>query len=240
METSLDNLLATFRSKYWWEIPENFVIFDLETTGLNVKKDRILEIGAIHVNKKDFLASGKVDTFECFVKQDSPIPLESQEIHHITDEMVANGLSEHEALTKFFRFCDRKWLLSYNSPFDVGFLLNTGKRCNYPVELEDLESVEDIYKLAKKYINKGLVANKKLHTIAEVIGIKNTNPHRALGDALTSVYVYIFLKQLEFQEVNWESIDAAKRLAAITGKDEAQTIEKYLTDIYSKINSYKP
>ncbi len=236
METSLEDLLTTFRNKFWWEIPENFVIFDVETTGLNVKKDRILEIGAIHVNKKDFLATGKVDTFECFVKQDSPIPLESQEIHHITDEMVANGLSEHEALTKFFRFCDRKWLLSYNSPFDVGFLLNTGKRCNYPAELEDLKSVEDIYKLARKYINKGLVANKKLHTIAEVIGVKNSNPHRALGDALTSVYVYIFLKQLEFQDIHFDFIQTSKRLAAATGQNESQILDNYISHYYSKIN----
>jgi DNA polymerase-3 subunit alpha (Gram-positive type) len=235
MKSSLEDLLITFRSKYWWEIPENFVIFDLETTGLNAKKDRILEIGAIHINKKDFLATGKVNTFECFIKQDSPIPLESQEIHHITDEMVVNGYSEHEALTKFFRFCDKKWLLSYNSPFDVGFLLSTGKRCNYPVELEDLESVEDIYKLAKKYINKGLVANKKLHTIAEVIGIKNTNPHRALGDALTSVYVYIFLKQLEFQDMHSDSLEAVKRMARVTGHNETKSAETYILNYYSKI-----
>jgi DNA polymerase-3 subunit alpha (Gram-positive type) len=235
VESSLEDLLTTFRSKYWWEIPENFVIFDLETTGLNAKKDRILEIGAIHINKKDFLATGKVDTFECFIKQDSPIPLESQEIHHITDEMVVNGYSEHEALTKFFRFCDKKWLLSYNSPFDVGFLLSTGKRCNYPVELEDLESVEDIYKLAKKYISKGLVANKKLHTIAEVIGIKNTNPHRALGDALTSVYVYIFLKQLEFQDMHSDSLEAVKRMAQVTGHNETKSAETYILNYYSKI-----
>jgi DNA polymerase-3 subunit alpha (Gram-positive type) len=236
MEHALQNLLATFRTKYWWEIPGDFVIFDLETTGLNAKKDRILEIGAIHVNKTDFLATGKIDTFECFIKQHAPIPLESQEIHHITDEMVATGLSEYEALSKFFRFCDRKWMLSYNSPFDVGFLLSTGKRCNYPVELEDLESVEDIYKLARKYINKGLVPNKKLHTIAEVIGVNNSNPHRALGDALTSFYVYIFLKQLEFQDMHFDYIKTAKQMAIVTGQNESETLEKLIAHHYSKIN----
>ena len=54
-------LLDTLKGMYWQLVPENFVIFDLETTGLTPRTDTILEIGAIAVNKAKFLETGEVE-----------------------------------------------------------------------------------------------------------------------------------------------------------------------------------
>lgn len=225
-------LLDTFKNMYWWMVPEDFVIFDLETTGLTPRTDRILEIGAIAVNKKNFLETGAVDTFECFVKQDKPIPSEAQRINKISDEMVADGLSELDALAGFFKFCDGKFMLAYNSPFDVKFLNSTARRCKYPIEDEYLESVQDIYKLAKKYIKQDFVPDKRLGTIANAIGVKVEKSHRALVDALTAFYVYMFLKQLEFDHKHWDTIQSIKRMATVTGTDEKILINDLMITLY--------
>lgn len=225
-------LLNTFREMYWWMVPDNFVIFDLETTGITPRRDRILEIGAISINKKTFLENGVIDTFECFIKQEKPIPKEAQRINKITDEMVANGLSEIEALTNFFEFCKGKFMLAYNSTFDVKFLNWAAKRNQFPIEEEYLESVQDIYKLAKKYLKNDRITDKRLITIAEAIGIRAEQSHRALVDAVTAFYVYMFLKQLEFNDIHYDSLQSIKRVAAIVGGSEKEYVDSLMKSLY--------
>lgn len=235
IEESSKKLLDTLRSMYWYEVPDNFVIFDLETTGLRAGTDRILEIGAIAVDKKKFLESGDLETFECFIKQDKPIPKHITKINHITDEMVANGLTETEALNSFFEFSKGNFLLAFNSPFDVNFLNATAKRTNYPIESEELDSVQDIYRLAKKYIPRDQLQNRKLITIAESIGIKTQSSHRALADSLLAFYVYIYLKQIEFGEENADILQSMKRLCIVTGEDEKKFVDNFFKEMYEKI-----
>lgn len=224
--------LASFRNMNWWLVPEHFIVFDLETTGLTPRTDSILEIGAVAVNKTKFLETGEVDVFECFIKQDKPIPIEAQRINHITNEMVKDGYSEYEALTKFFDFCNGRLMLSYNSPFDVKFLNWTSKRCKYAIEQEYLESVEDIYKLAKKYLSSEFAVDKRLSTVADKIGVKTNGYHRALIDSMSALYVYIFLKQVEFNQKHDTLLESSRRLSKLTGLDEKELIRDLLKQIY--------
>ncbi len=223
-----------FKDLYWWLIPDKFVIFDLETTGLLPRRDRILEIGAISIDKEKFLENGFVEVFECFVRQEKSIPSGSQRINHITDMMVKDGYSEYEALKNFFDFCQGNVMFAYNSKFDVKFIEWTARRCNYPIEDEDLESVQDIYKLAKKYISQDFLPNRKLITIAEKIGVKVElgKQHRAGIDSATALYVYIFLKQLEFNEKHFSEIQSAKLLATVSDKNERFWLNDTMTAIY--------
>ena len=58
METkklSLEGQLKFFNNLIWIDIPENFYFIDVETTGLDIRKDKIVEIGAIQINKNEFL-----------------------------------------------------------------------------------------------------------------------------------------------------------------------------------------
>ena len=225
------SILEKLKNFYWWSIPEKFVIFDLETTGIAPRTDRIIEIGAVSIEKSQFLKTGKVDTFQCFIKQDKPIPREAQHINKITDAMVKDGFDEYDAIAKFFEFCEGRQLLCYNSPFDMKFLKWTAKRCNYPIEQEYLESIEDIYKLAKKYLDSEFVPDKRLSTIAEKIGVRCEVSHRALVDSISALYVYLFLKQLAFNDENYELINNSKRLAVVTGCDEKSLVDSVMREI---------
>lgn len=188
--------IAELKKLRWELIPNEFVILDLETSGLDSINDSILEIGAVHFVKSDFLKSGEVTTFQVFIKQDKPIPKEATAINGITDEMVADGDSELDALAKFFDFIGTKRLFAYNSKFDKSFLVQAIQRNNFKY-LRPSFAISDIYALAKKYIHH--LPNRKLATIAKSIGSNQDGAHRAVNDCVMALHVFLYLKNVEFE-----------------------------------------
>lgn len=176
----------------WDCLPNEFIVFDTETTGLTPKTDRIVEIGAILFRKDDYLKTGEVTSFQCFIKQDKPIPADATAINGITDEMVKDGDTEYAALTKFFEFVESRPLFAYNAKFDKDFLLATAKRCDYFDQDFKLE-VEDVIPLVSEVFND--LPNRKLVTVAKRIGRQNAGAHRALNDCVMALHVLIHCKQ---------------------------------------------
>ena len=172
----------------WDCIPDEFVVFDLETTGLTPQTDRIVEIGAILFRKDLYLKSGEVNQFQCFVKQEKPIPKEAIAIHGITDDMVVDGDSEYAALTEFFMFIGNLPLYAYNAKFDKNFIQATAKRCGYFDEDFKFE-VEDVMPLVSQVFDD--LPNRKLQTVAQRIGHPIGNAHRALGDCAMALHLFI-------------------------------------------------
>jgi DNA polymerase-3 subunit epsilon len=189
--------MASIDNKFNWNlIPDEFVIFDVETTGLDFSKDRIIEIGAIIFNKKEYLEKKEVISFQVFIKQEKPIPAEATAINKITDEMVADGDSESIAISKFFDFIGRRRLFAYNAKFDKNFIEQAVKRTGYEV-LRPSFAVTDIYALAKKYIHN--LPNRKLVTIAQHFGYNQTeNAHRAVNDCVMALNSFLALKAVEY------------------------------------------
>jgi|GEM_PF-2704162 len=172
----------------WDCIPDEFVVFDLETTGLTPQSDSIVEIGAILFRKDLYLRTGEVNQFQCFVKQEKPIPKDAIAIHGITDEMVANGDSEYAALTEFFIFIGSLPVYAYNSKFDRDFIRATAKRCGYFDENFKLDA-KDIMPMVSEVFED--LPNKKLTTVAKHIGHPVQNSHRALDDCAMALHVFI-------------------------------------------------
>jgi DNA polymerase III epsilon subunit family exonuclease len=177
----------------WNKVPEEFVVFDLETTGLLPSKSTILEIGAIRFSKSDYLKTGQVDTFQVFVKQDEPIPAEIIKITSITDSMVANGDPLDVALKDFFKFVDGRNLIAYNAEFDEKFIRTCSRRAK--VELPSWFRTECALELARKKLRG--VQNYKLVTIAKAFGIDTDGAHRSLNDCLMTMHVYVNCLHIE-------------------------------------------
>ncbi len=162
-----------------------YVVFDVETTGLSpTGGDRIIEIGAIRVK------NGKViEKFESFINPGRDIPEEAQAINNITPEMVAGAPSAAEILPDFLNFIGGATVAGHNVKFDLSFLAFELAQAGRKLRA-DTPAV-DTLKMAK-----ALLPHLTRHTlshVAQYLGIKITETHRALADVELTVNVLMKL-----------------------------------------------
>lgn len=164
-------------------IGKSIVVFDFETTGLNVSEgEKIIEIGAVK------LVDGKfTERFMCMVDPQMKIPEKITQITGIRDEDVQGANTYDQVLADFYKFTRGAILSGYNVKFDYGFLSHYGKKCGYNFDNELL----DVYELAQKGVHG--TKNLKLGTVAEKLGVVLDNAHRAVYDALATAEVLIKL-----------------------------------------------
>ena len=169
-----------------------YIVFDIETTGLSNKTERITEIGAVR------MVGGEVrDSFNTFANPGMPIPPKIVELTGITDAMVKDAPSEQEALKAFYDFCgDCRVLVAHNAGFDTGFIRAAAQRCNMPYEFTSVDTIplcRSLYRGLKNY---------KLDTVATYLKLPPFNHHRACDDAavLAGIFKHI-LKDMEEQHI---------------------------------------
>jgi len=167
------------------------VVFDIETTGFNARKDDIIEIGAVKIKDRKI-----IDTFNTFVSTDMKLPEKIIELTSITDEMLVGAPSIKEALTGFKEFVGNDSILvAHNASFDVKFikeknLVNFNEKYDMPV-IDTLELSKSLVKGVKNY---------KLNTLTKKFNIVLENHHRAVDDAkATSMLLLELYKLLEEQ-----------------------------------------
>ncbi|MCR5264035.1 MAG: PHP domain-containing protein, partial [Clostridiales bacterium] len=99
------------------QLDDEFVVFDIETTGLSALHDRITEIGAV------LIKDGKVlDRFNEFVNPGMHIPDEITKLTHITDKMVRDADPDSAVVKRFLEFAGGRLLIAHNAGFDTGFI----------------------------------------------------------------------------------------------------------------------
>lgn len=151
-----------------------FTIFDTETTGLNpVAGDRIVELAGLRVKDGQRLAQ-----FDALVNPGREISSGAFAVNKITSEMLQGAPNIETVMPKFLEFIQGSCLCSYNAEFDLGFLNNELKLLGYPVITNFV--VFDVLTMAKRLLP-GL-ARYALWFVAQELGIKLTQKHRALAD----------------------------------------------------------
>lgn len=189
-------------------LSEDFICFDLETTGLSAAKDRITEIGAVRIR------GGEVtDHFDTFVDPEQPIPQKITELTSITDEMVAGAPKEAEALKAFYEFCGDSEivLVAHNAGFDTSFLRAAGERTGIPFSHPYIDSVPICRSLLKD------IKNCKLDTVADYLKLKPFQHHRADDDA--AVLGEIFLNLISRLKEDCGAEKVADINTALAGSD---------------------
>jgi len=172
--------------KIYTPISDNYIIFDIETTGLSPYNDKILEIGAIKI------IDNKIsDKFNELVDPERKIPPYISKKINITDKMVSEKRKINEVLPDFLEFIGELPLIAHNAKFDIGFLVcslkNIGLKLNNPV-------IDTLY-LSRKYLK---TQKHSLSYLANHFGIEYNNAHRALYDTLALFELYkIILKKLK-------------------------------------------
>ena len=159
-----------------------YVVFDIETTGLDPRTERIVEIGAVKV--EDGVV---IEEFEMFLKADKPIPPHVSEINNIYDDMLEDAELPGVVLYKFYQFYkDVDFLVGHNAKrFDYPFLEFEFDR--YFVKFDPMP-VRDTVWLGRKKL-KGL-RSYSLASLCRVFNIKNENAHRALSDVYATYQVF--------------------------------------------------
>lgn len=154
---------------------ERYVVVDLEMTGLNPRRDRILEIGAARVEHGEVTAQ-----YETFVNPGVGIPEKVRELTGITDEMVKDAPRISEILPDFIVFCADDIFVGHNVIFDYSFL----KQAAINEKLSFERQAVDTLKLARKFLPE--LEHRSLEYLCGYYGIDRTNGHRALFDALAT------------------------------------------------------
>lgn len=167
------------------DLKENvFVVFDLETTGLNNqpatgKMDKIIEIGAVK------MIGGEIkERFASFIACPDKLPPEIVSLTGIKDEDLVGAPTIEEAIPDFFKFVADAYLVGHNVQFDYRFIRYYGEACGYMFENREFDTMT----LSQELLA-GQVSNYKLNTIAEHYGF-SFNHHRAFEDAATTAKIF--------------------------------------------------
>jgi len=169
-------------------LPEEFVVFDLETTGLSPHSDEILEIGAIKVNRDSNVSSGlaRCQTFQTLVKPSGHIPAMITKINGISEQMVdKDGESIETALKGFMSFVGDLPLVSYNADFDMGFIESAANKYGIPVTNSHVCAL----KMARRAWPRR--KNYKLCDMAKDGQLSDADAHRALGDCQRTLIIFV-------------------------------------------------
>ena len=203
------------------DIDTEYCVFDIETTGLAFRTEKVTEIGAIKIKNGEV-----IDTFECFVNPEKPIPTEVVNITHITDDMVKDAETIDKVLPKFLEFIGDSVLVAHNASFDIGFMKYNAENFGYKLEntyIDTLPLAKELFPSYKKY---------KLGIIAEKLGIKVDVAHRALDDVKTLVAVFNVIMDM----IKEKNITKIAEINSLGEKSDLKNMPSYHAIILAKNN----
>ena len=182
-------MLGKTRGKLICSYVPDYVLYDLETTGISSKYDKVIEVSAVKVR------GGRiVDEFSELVNPGRPIPAAASMVNNISDEMVAGALSFEKVLPRFLDFIGDDVLAGHNiHSFDMKFLYrDCEKYFNQTLENDYVDTLM----LAKMAFPEW--KHRRLGDLAEHYGISTEGAHRALADCRMNQQVFELLaKELQ-------------------------------------------
>ncbi len=187
----VDDLWEIVTGEKGQALEDDFVVFDIETTGFSPVNNRIIEIGAVKVS------GGRVtERFSTFVNPQVPIPFEIEKLTGIRDEMVMDAPLIEEVLPEFLAFCAGCVMVAHNANFDMSFITENSRRQGFPTDYTYVDTVG---------IARILLPNQSKHTldaVAKSLNISLENHHRAVDDAECTAWIFVkFVKMLAEQGV---------------------------------------
>lgn len=162
---------------------ENYVVIDLEMTGLNAKIEGILEVGAVRV--RDGMV---VDTYSALLNTGRKLSPKVVELTGITQEMADSGGDPEEVMADFFDFVGEDILVGQNVIFDYSFLKQWAVNHRFSFERKAVDTL----KLARRFLPEE--QKKDLESLCTFFSVEREQAHRALDDALATHQVLECLK----------------------------------------------
>ena len=163
---------------------DNYVLVDIETTGLSPRTDEIIEIGAIKVKENKI-----IDTYNTLIKIDRNLNPFITKLTGITDKMLETGKERDKALEEFVDFTGNEIIMGHNVNFDINFIYD---KCLSYLDYYLSNDFVDTMRIAKHILPD--IQNYKLGTLANYFGVDYRSAHRGLKDVEITYEVYNKLK----------------------------------------------
>lgn len=174
-----------FKGKSLIAFPQDFVVVDIETTGMSAASCAIIEISAVR-----FSADKPIETFSTLVDPQRRIDYFITRLTGITNAMVKGAPLIDRAIMDFYRFVGNSVIVGYNVNFDVNFLYDFLVRCHgIPLKNDFI----DVLRIARRVLPE--LPDHKQTTVAEHFGISTRGAHRAETDCLICAAVLEKLKE---------------------------------------------
>lgn len=190
---------------------KDFVALDLETTGLDPKNDRIIEIGAVK-----FQNGERSEHFESFVNPKMLIPERITGITGINDSMVEGAPFIEELLPKLLEFVGELPILGHNVLFDYSFI----KRNAVNMKLDFVVKGIDTHKISKALLTE--LPSRSLENLCIHYGIEEEPRHRAFSDAAAAARLYFKL----YEEAVGREMEEAEVIKLFSPKELIYQVKK--------------
>lgn len=180
---------VNLNTKKWSSAAQTeFIVIDVETTGLSKETDYLLEVAAVR-----YRDGKEVDSFSSLINPGVNIPKASTKIHGITDGKVRNAPPIEKALPEYLDFLGESLLVAHNASFDIGFLEVWSRRIGFDPSWKYVDTLT----VARRTID-GL-PNYKQATVLQSLGHRQSRYHRALDDCRGCAHImnYGLQKRLE-------------------------------------------
>lgn len=215
-----ENSISVVRGRSAEPLDGTFIVFDLETTGLNPASEEITEIAAVRV------VEGEIrDSFQTYVNPHKPIPPEITELTGISDETVADAPDLDKAVPEFLAWAGEGQypLVAHNAGFDMGFLRTACQRLGIEREFTSIDTLE-MSRLMLPHMHKF-----KLNILAKELQVGPFEHHRASEDAAVLGRIYLkLLKRLKDEMHAVTTADINPVLAATTDrKNKLKNLPRY-------------
>jgi DNA polymerase III subunit epsilon len=160
---------------------QKFVCLDCETTGLDPKEDRIIEIACV-----SFDLGQIYESFETLVDPEREIPEISIAIHHISQKMVAGQPKIHTVLPQVLEIIGSNIIVGHGIQFDIEVVANSCDRAGIPHRLRSNQSL-DTLRMARVY---GESPINSLEHLRKHFNIEAEIAHRAMSDVIVNIEVF--------------------------------------------------
>ena len=196
----------------------DYIAIDLETTGIRLSKDKIIEVGLLKVKDSQI-----IDTFSCVINPDMPVDDKILELTKISENELRNAKRIYEVINHIVDFCEDYVLLGHNTIFDYSFVKKEANRVGLEFEKRGI----DTYKLCKKVLPENV--RKNLTDACSYFGIERKNSHRAFSDAFyTHVLFQEIIKNFKTLEISSESMKVKIKKFVPIRKRTKEDLQKLL------------
>ncbi len=198
----VDNIVNVYKGDIKGKLDDiEYVVFDIETTGLNPKQEEITEIGAVVLKNGEI-----IDEFHTYADPKKPLTAKIIELTGITDDMLVGAPSGKQAIRSFKEFINNRVLVAHNAfSFDINFIKVVGERVNEKFNYSALDTLP----LARNLLTS--IKSHKLNNLADYYKLGGFNHHRATDDAKILAKILInLIRDLNEKEIfNIENINTS-------------------------------